>query len=249
MNRQRYCIANWKMNKTHSESIQFVQNLKIKDLYNTQVKIILCPPFTALFSVKEVVDSSIEIGAQNVHNETHGAFTGEVSASMLKDLGCVWVILGHSERRHVFLEEDEFIHKKLLRVLEDGLHPILCIGESLEERESGNTKSVLLNQLKSALRDVNPSDTKNLVIAYEPDWAIGTGKTASPEVILDAHKTVRNILNNLGFNGQQISVLYGGSVTPDNAEELNSIEGVDGFLIGGASLNIESFYEIYKSFR
>ncbi len=248
MTRQQYCIANWKMNKTPSEGAKFVNNFKIKDLYNSQVKIILCPPYPTLISVKEELIGGIELGAQNVHFETKGAFTGEVSTSMLKDLSCVWVILGHSERRHVFLEEDEIIQKKLVRVLKDGLHPILCIGETLTERESGKTETVLESQLNSALDGVD-SETSNLVIAYEPVWAIGTGRTASLDMIADAHKTVRRILSNLGFNGQEISVLYGGSVNPDNAEELNSIDEIDGFLIGGASLKEDSFYQIYRSFK
>lgn len=250
MSRKKYCIANWKMHKTTGEGVAFVESVKSENLNYIPAKLIVCPVYTSLYSVGKAVDgSAIGMGAQNMHFEAKGAFTGEISSDMLLDCGCEWVILGHSERRHVFGETNETIHNKLTKSFLSGLKPILCIGEKLEERESGRTKAVLTDQLKSAFDGISADGIDNLIIAYEPVWAIGTGKTATIEMVAEAHAQVREIMDDLGYNGSEIPILYGGSVKPGNAGELNAVEGVDGFLIGGAALEPGSYLEIYKSFK
>ena len=247
MHRTRYCVANWKMNFTLSDAKSFLSKWQNKDLNNTHIKTIFCPSFTELFTIAEIIDNSgAELGAQNVYYESSGAFTGEVSCSMLKETGCQWVIIGHSERRSILGETDEMIRNKLDQIYSENLYPIVCIGETKAERDDGNTQAVLSRQLSIACENLDRNKTNNLLIAYEPVWAIGTGVTATTDMISEAHQDIRNILNNNGFNGNEISILYGGSVSDENASELSAINDVDGFLIGGASLNVDKFYAIYN---
>jgi triosephosphate isomerase len=239
----KYCIANWKMNFTTQSGVNFVNALTTKSLSNNGTHIILCPSYTSLGSVSQACNGSeIQVGAQNVYYEDKGAFTGEISTEMIAESGCDWVILGHSERRHVLGETDLVISKKFDQALENGLKPILCIGETLAERESGETDSVLKRQLSAVLADIKST---NYIVAYEPVWAIGTGKSATSEMVAETHLAVRNIISELGLNGELIPVLYGGSVSDANAAELSEVPNVDGFLIGGASLDVEKFYNIY----
>tara|TARA_Y100000310_G_scaffold341089_1_gene439086 strand:+ start:22918 stop:23625 length:708 start_codon:yes stop_codon:yes gene_type:complete len=226
--------ANWKMNKDSKEATDFIDEFKplIKDNKND---IVICPPYTALNEVnKAIKNTNIKLGAQNMHFEKEGAFTGEVSASMLKDV-CEYVILGHSERRQIFNETDELINKKVKSALKNKLKPILCIGETLEQRNSNQTMKIVENQLKNCLSGISE---KNVVIAYEPIWAIGTGKTATPEQAEEVHKFIRDLLN------ENIRIIYGGSMKPDNAKELLSKPNINGGLVGGSSLDAKSFAEI-----
>ena len=214
-------------------------------------EIVVCPPFIALRGlsvVKEQDHPNIALGAQNMHWEDEGAFTGEVSPTMLKDLDVEFVILGHSERRHIFLETDDMINKKVHAALKTGLTPILCIGELLEERESGNTGKVIETQLTGGLKDIGSEHIEKLVIAYEPVWAIGTGKTATPETAQETVKSIRDLLANMYTQDQAdtIRILYGGSVKPDNIDTLMAEPDIDGALVGGASLDPQSFARIVK---
>ena len=243
--RKQYCVANWKMNFTISDIKLFMSEWKNKSLNNSQIETIFCPSFTELNTTAELLyNSSSKVGAQNVSYKSKGAFTGEVSCRMLKELGCEWVIVGHSERRSIFGETDDVIQKKLDKIISEGMYPILCIGESKEEREAGNTQEILSHQLSIACKNIDGTDT--FIIAYEPIWAIGTGITATIDMIYETHQDIRNILNDNNFNGENISILYGGSVTDGNASELSAINDVDGFLIGGASLDVDNFYSIYN---
>jgi len=208
----------------------------------------IAPPFTSLERAKEAAGAStLQIGAQNVNPHEKGAFTGEISTDMLKEVGASFVILGHSERRHLFGEGDALIHDKLARAVSVNLRPVLCIGETLDERVGGQTESVLERQLSSALKGLEPAP--NLIIAYEPVWAIGTGKVASPEMAQETHEIVRKILaTHLGEKGAQACpILYGGSVKPENAKNLLSQPDIDGALIGGASLDVASFTKIIEA--
>jgi len=237
----KYCVANWKMNFNSQQGKEFISSLNSKDLNNGQSQIILCPSFTSIFSIVDASkNSTVRIGAQNMHFENSGAFTGEVSANMLNELGVNFVILGHSERRHIFGESDKMIQSKMIQSIENGLIPILCIGEKLSDRESGNTKKVLRSQLEFGLENVSGE----YIIAYEPVWAIGTGKSATSEMVAETHGVIRNILADLSIH-DNVSLLYGGSVSPENASQLSAVQYVDGFLIGGASLDVEKFYNIY----
>ena len=237
----KYCVANWKMNFNGQEGREFVSRLNRKDLNNGQSQIILCPSFTSLFPIVDAcTNSAISVGAQNMHFEDLGAYTGEVSAHMLNETGVKFVILGHSERRHLFGETDEMVHAKMIQSINNKLTPILCIGEKLSERESGDTDQVLRTQLEAGLADV----TGEYILAYEPVWAIGTGKSATSEMVAETHASIRNILADLNVN-ENLSLLYGGSVSPQNASELSAVPDVDGFLIGGASLDVKIFYSIY----
>ena len=247
MHRIKYCVANWKMNLTQSDIKLFIIKWKNKKLNQSHVKTIFCPSYIDVNITADLLhNSSSEIGAQNVFYETKGAFTGEVSCTMLKENGCNWVILGHSERRTLFGETDEIIQKKLNIMISENLYPILCVGESKDERDNGKTQDVLSKQLSILDERYVGYKLENLVIAYEPVWAIGTGVTATANMIANAHKDIRNILSNNGFNGDEASILYGGSVTEKNAPELSIINEVDGFLIGGASLDVDKFYTIYN---
>lgn len=241
------------MNKTVSESVGLASSIyaKLKDKPNLEVEVLVCPVFTALASVSKALEGSgIETGGQDCFYETSGAYTGEVSVDMLADVGCSFVLVGHSERRHVIGgrdggETDEVVNKKLLRALEGNLKVILCVGETEGEREAGDTLKVVERQVTEGLRSVIAEDLEDLVIAYEPVWAIGTGKTATPEIAEEVHSFIRGLLSeHFGDSGDIIRVLYGGSVKPDNIAELMSKPSVDGALVGGASLKAEDFVGI-----
>lgn len=236
--------GNWKMHKTPTEGKSFVEETVNMLLDIEKVTIIFGPPFTALFDVD--VQKPFFLSAQNCHWESQGAYTGEISTEMLVDCNVDYVIIGHSERRHIFNESDDWINKKVHAVLDAEMKPILCIGETLEDRESNLTRSVLKAQLEKGLNGIDSLD--NVVLAYEPVWAIGTGKTASVEQVDDTHKEIRDELNSMYTKeeSQSVPILYGGSVKPGNATELISVNGVDGFLIGGASLTTEPFTEIAR---
>ncbi len=246
--RTKIIAGNWKMNKTLSESITLASGI-VNGLnnINTKAEVIICPPFTSLETVNSLIkNSKVKLGAQNMHFEDHGAFTGEISAAMLKSVGCEFVILGHSERRHIFMEPDEMINKKIKKALGSNLKPVFCIGETLEERESNSTFKVLETQVRNGLANVTGSELLNIIIAYEPVWAIGTGKTATPEQAQEVHQFLRNLISQM-FSEESskiVRILYGGSVKPSNAESLLSKEDIDGALVGGACLQAESFLQI-----
>ncbi|HEX4838843.1 MAG TPA: triose-phosphate isomerase [Rhabdochlamydiaceae bacterium] len=235
--------ANWKMYKTGAEAQEFLTQIQGK--IASSVKVFIAPPFTALpmMASKEIV-----LGAQNMHEAEEGAFTGEISARMLKDAGAKFVILGHSERRRLFHETDALIHQKLKKAISSGLLPLLCIGESLEDRESKKTFDVLSTQLKAALAGVSSSE---IVLAYEPIWAIGTGKTATPEMAQEVHQFCRSFLKKLWGEviAAQTSILYGGSVTPETSPALAKQPDIDGALVGGASLDVAKFIQIIQGFH
>jgi triosephosphate isomerase len=241
--------GNWKMNKTITEAIELANSLK-RNLYEiTNVEIVVCPPFTALSEVAEVIsETNIDLGAQNVYWEEKGAFTGEISLSMLKEIGCKYVILGHSERRKFFNETNQDVNKKLKAELKNSLIPIVCVGETLEEREGNQTFDIVKAQVEECLQGVTLDEPTKLIIAYEPVWAIGTGKNATPAQAQEVHKFIRNLLSDIfGEDASEIiRIQYGGSVNPGNIEELISQSDIDGSLVGGASLDIDSFTEIVK---
>lgn len=244
MARRPFIAGNWKMNKNAKEAVSLAKELK-NNLKNIKGRdVLICPGFTALCCVyEEIKGSDIRLGAQDMHFEDEGAFTGEVSPEMVKDF-CEYVILGHSERRQFFNETDESVNKKIKKALEHGLKPILCIGESLEEREKDETFDIVKNQLKKSLKNIK--EIKEIIIAYEPVWAIGTGKTATPEQAEEVHAFIREWV---GKNydpeaADKLRILYGGSVKPENAKELMEKEDIDGALVGGASLDAESFSKI-----
>jgi triosephosphate isomerase len=249
-NMRRVIIAgNWKMNNTVGESISLVKELKklVKDVEDREI--IVCPPFTSLAAVgAELKGSNIELGAQNMHFEKQGAFTAEVSPLMLKEIDVKYVIIGHSERRHVFNEDDELINKKIKSALENGLKPIFCVGETLKEREGGKTKQIVKEQVNKGLDGIEKKEMKNLVIAYEPVWAIGTGKNATPQQAEEVHLYIRELLKSMFDDkiAEETVILYGGSVKPDNAKELISQDDIDGALVGGASLDAKKFERIVK---
>lgn len=238
-------IANWKMNKTIQEALQYVEQLPPL-LEGVGLPVWLAVPFTALHAVREKIGAAYHVGAQNMNDASSGAFTGEIAAAMIKDAGGDFVLLGHSERRQYFHESDEFINKKVLRALESSLRPVLCIGENYDEREEGSTNAVLERQLTEGLKGVAADRILECMIAYEPIWAIGTGKTATKELVEETHGMIRAVIASLYEEtvGSQISILYGGSVSVASTEALAKTEGVDGFLIGTASLDPESFAKI-----
>ncbi len=243
--------GNWKMNKGVAETREFFEKFLplTKDIDFENREIMIAPPFISLSVASEIVkDSKISLGAQNACWAKKGAFTGEISPVMLKELGVKYVILGHSERRHIFGESNELIAKRVKGVYEEGLIPVLCVGETLEEREKGITFEVVENQLKEGLKEIGNLDGAELVIAYEPVWAIGTGKTATPSQAEEVHSFIRQILGEMyGKNvADVIRILYGGSVKPGNIKELIVQPNIDGVLVGGASLEPESFFEICK---
>lgn len=247
--RKPIIAANWKMNKTIKKAVQFVEDLK-KQLSNyTGVEVVVCPAFTALNKVVEVLEkSNIVIGAQNMYPEPAGAYTGEVSPLMLLDVGCEYVIIGHSERRSLLNETDEIINKKLKCAFTYRLRPILCIGEHLEQRDAGGAEEVVYNQLIKGLADIGKDDIVRMVIAYEPIWAIGTGRTATPEDANAMHKFIRHILSEIYDQkvAAKVRIQYGGSVRPDNIDDIMSQPDIDGALVGGASLDVRSFVRIVK---
>jgi triosephosphate isomerase (TIM) len=250
MIRKKLIAGNWKMNKTASESVQLAQELVAEVGKIVDIDIVICPPFTSLESVGKVVDgSTVKLGAQNMHPETNGAFTGEIAAPMLRAFFATHVILGHSERRQYFAETDAFINKKVLAALKNQLRPILCVGETLAEREAGSTLKVVQTQLEAALEGVSKEQATSVVIAYEPVWAIGTGKVATTEQAQEVHAFIRSLLTKLFGDpiAQKVRILYGGSMKPANAPELLAQKDIDGGLIGGASLESRSFVELVKA--
>ena len=238
MSRNLYCIANFKMNKNRSETVFFLDQLNSLIDIKPKTRLVVCPPFTSLTKSRD----KILIGSQNINSNESGAYTGEISSEMIKNIGAEYVILGHSERREYFKETNQEINKKVAIALKYKLKPILCIGETLVQRKNNEVEKTLKNQLSKSLENVK----SDIIIAYEPVWAIGTGETATAEIIIEAHQIIRKILNDIGFDGQKISILYGGSVNRNNAKELIALDDVDGFLIGGASLDVNHFYDIYK---
>lgn len=248
--RRKFICGNWKMNGTASEAAALVAGIvgSWKEAYRT-IEIAICPPFTALLEVHSLISGRgvhIALGAQNCSHEPNGAFTGEISARMLVEANCTYVILGHSERRTIFGESDDMINRKLLAALSAGLKPIFCVGETLEERELNQTYEVLLRQIKEGLRGVKAIEMKNVTIAYEPVWAIGTGRTATPEIAQNAHSFIRMEVAKLYSDdiAGNISIQYGGSMKPGNARELLTQPDIDGGLIGGASLDAKQFLAI-----
>lgn len=245
--RRPVIAANWKMHKTTEETREFITQFVplVEDVQD--VEIVIAPPFTSLaVAAKFLKGSNIKLAAQNLFWEEKGAFTGEISAVMLKDVDCEYVIVGHSERRQYFGETDETVNKRIKAAHDAGLNVIMCVGETLEERESGKTFDVLKTQLVGGLKDIQAHDM--LVIAYEPVWAIGTGKTATPEQAQEAHQFIREQLAGIygAQEAQKIRILYGGSVKPENVASLMAQQDVDGGLVGGASLKPESFAKIVK---
>lgn len=249
--RKKVVAGNWKMYKDKSESIELISGLKEKlSKFNSNVEVIVCPPFTSIETAKELLkDSVIHLGAQNMHFEIEGAFTGEISAKMLKSFGVEYVILGHSERRAIFEEDDKMINKKVLKALSAGLKPIFCIGETLEERENNKTFDVVTRQLIEGLSNISHQHFNEIIVAYEPVWAIGTGKTATPSQAEEVHKYLRQLMEKkIGSSiAESMQIVYGGSVKPDNAKELFSQPNIDGGLIGGACLKADSFYDVINS--
>lgn len=243
--RKPFISANWKMNKTVDETEEFINSFipMVKDI--TDVDVLIAPPFTSLQAASRILKTTnIKLGAQNIFYEEKGAFTGEISPAMLLSAGCSCVIIGHSERRQYFMETDEIVNKKIKTARKNGLEVILCIGESLKEREENKTFEVLNGQLTGSLKDIS---LEGITIAYEPIWAIGTGKTATKEQANEAHEYIRKWLVKNKEGADKLRILYGGSVTPDNTEALMSEPEVDGALVGGASLKPDSFAQIVKN--
>jgi triosephosphate isomerase len=249
MGRLPFMAGNWKMNKTVGEALDLVRELKASLSGVQGVEVAVAPPYTALYAIhKELVGSSIHLAAQNLYWEEKGAFTGEVSPLMLKEVGCHYVIIGHSERRQFFGETDETVNRRIKAALAQSLKVIFCIGETLKEREEGKTFSVIERQVDGGLRGLGEREMKNMVIAYEPVWAIGTGKTATPEQAEEVHRFIRGRLEKLYSRGvsEEIRIQYGGSVTPENVQGLMNQPNIDGALVGGASLKAESFSKIVR---
>jgi triosephosphate isomerase (TIM) len=252
MDKQRKLIiaGNWKMNRTVAEALDLVADLK-RELANIkELDIVVCPPFTALSAVsKAILDSNIRLGAQNMSENNYGAYTGEIAAGMLKEFSVRYVILGHSERRQYQKETDDLIAKKGLAALRASLKPIICVGETLADREEGKTEKVLETQVRGSLAGFAKGQMDETIIAYEPVWAIGTGKTATSNQAQEAHAFIRHLLGKLFDDtvARRVRIQYGGSVKPANARELMSLPDVDGALVGGASLEPRSFAEIVKN--
>jgi triosephosphate isomerase len=249
--RRKVIAGNWKMYKNVDESAMLINELKdrLKDLSDT-VEVILCPPFTSLGIAGQLLRASrLKLGAQNMHFQDDGAYTGEISGRMLKFIGCDYVILGHSERRTYFGESDEIINRKVKKALASDLKPIVCVGETLDERERGLTEVVVTKQVRAVLDGIALEDLRRLVIAYEPVWAIGTGKNATPQQANDVHKLIRGLVSKIYSHsaGDGLIIQYGGSVKPENAVDLLSQPDIDGALVGGASLQAKSFAEIVQA--
>ena len=248
--RKKIVAANWKMNMTQAEAASFVTTLQRELGDANEVEVVIVPPFTAIAKVAEALGApeNIKLGAQNMHWEKNGAFTGEISAAMLRDLFVRYVVLGHSERRQLFGETDEIVNRKVRAAHDASLRPIVCIGETLEQREAGDVEKVLSTQLRGSLAGFNAKELNETVVAYEPVWAIGTGKTASAEQAQEAHAFIRRTLTEISdeATATKVRMQYGGSVKPDNARTLMSQPDIDGALVGGASLDPRSFAEIIK---
>jgi triosephosphate isomerase len=247
--RRPIIAANWKMHKNVSEAIAFARKLKAKTADVRDIDIVVCPPYTALESVGAVFrESNIYLGSQNMHWAEKGAFTGEIAAPMLRDLNVEYVILGHSERRQYFNETDDIVLKKLERAIDSKLLPILCVGETLEEREKGHTFDKVAVQLKHVFTNIPIEDFLKVTVAYEPIWAIGTGHTATPEQAEEVHRFIRDTVHRMfGEEGSEsVRIQYGGSVKPENIRDLMAQPDIDGALVGGASLDPESFARLVK---
>ena len=244
--RRKVIAGNWKMNMLPNEAIEYIQNFEPL-VKNSKAEVILCVPYTDLFyCIMNAQGTNIKIGAHNMHFEEKGAFTGEVSGKMLKAIGVEYVIIGHSERRQLFNETDESVNKKIKSAFENGLKPIVCVGETLEQREAGKTEEIITNQTRLALEGLSEEQAQNTIIAYEPIWAIGTGKTATSE---DANNSIKSIRNEVSkMYGEQVAseiiIQYGGSVKSTNAKELFTTSDIDGGLVGGASLKPDEFSKI-----
>lgn len=250
--RQTIIAGNWKMNKTPSQAVAFIQELKPLVANVTHCEVVVCPPSICLPAVAEACKgSNIGVGAQNVHWEANGAFTGEIAADMLLDIGVKYVIIGHSERRQYFGETDETVNKRTKAALAAGLIPLTCIGEVLEEREGNQTEAVLERQIRLGFAGISADDMKKVVVAYEPVWAIGTGKTATPEMAEETHKFIRKVLSDLfgAAAADVVRIQYGGSMKAENAKELVAQPDIDGGLIGGASLKAISFKDLIENAR
>lgn len=246
--RKKIIAGNWKMNKAITDAQELAAGVKLELAECREVDVVLCPPFTALKAVGDMIDNtSIKLGAQNMHGEPDGAFTGEISAGMLRDLYCHYVILGHSERRAYFGETDSIVNHKVTAALAANLRPIVCVGETLEEREADRTADVLKTQIESGLSGLG-DELKQVIVAYEPIWAIGTGRTATPEMAQEAHAFIRRVITGLSDaeTAEAVRIQYGGSMKPANAKELLAQPDIDGGLIGGAALEARSFIEIVR---
>ena len=249
--RKTIIAGNWKMFKKLSEANELVVGLKqeLDNITPAQIDIVICPAYTVLSEAAKLIrDSNLKLGGQDVHWEDQGAFTGEVSPLMLKDIGCSYVIIGHSERRQYFHETNESVNKKAKAVLRHGLTPIICVGETLKQREEDKTFTVIDDHINNGLKDISPSEISKAVIAYEPVWAIGTGKTATPQIAQEVQGYIRDLLVRLYGKdiAGDIRIQYGGSVKPDNISDLMKQPDIDGALVGGASLKIDSFSQIVK---
>ena len=246
---KKVIAGNWKMNKLPDEAMQFITALEPM-VENTKAEVIICPPYIDLFySLLTAQKTKIKIGAQNMHWKNNGAYTGEVAPNMLKSINVEYVIIGHSERRQYYNETDEDVAKKVKSAIIEGLKPIICVGETLEQREAGNAENVITSQTQAALSLLDIKEIENAIIAYEPIWAIGTGKTATPEDANNSIKCIRSKISEIYGNeiAQKVIIQYGGSVKPDNAKELFNMSDIDGALVGGASLNVEDFVAIINS--
>jgi triosephosphate isomerase len=245
--RKPILAANWKMHKTIAESVAFAQAFRPL-VAKAAVEVVVAPPFTALAAVaRELAGSNVKLAAQNVHPEKQGAFTGEIAPGMLAEIGCAYAIVGHSERRALFGESSEFVARKAAALLANGLLPIVCIGETLDEREAGRTFAVLEAQLEGSLATIPAERAAEVVLAYEPVWAIGTGKTATPQIAQEAHGMIRGWLGKrFGDAAGKMRIQYGGSVKPENTAELMAQPDIDGALVGGASLDPASFARIVQ---
>jgi triosephosphate isomerase len=244
MQRKKFIAGNWKMNTTLDEAVKLAQDIVAKLGTTTDVDIAICPPFISLDAVSKVIKgSNIKLGAQDVHWDHSGAFTGKICCGMLKSVGVEYVIIGHSEQRSYFNETNETVNKKVKAALHSGLKPIICVGETLDERKSGAMNSVIEGHVKGAFKDISKEDALKCTIAYEPVWAIGTGVVATPQQANEAHIFIRTILTSIydAAAAQAVRIQYGGSMKPDNARELLSLSDVDGGLIGGAALKADSF--------
>jgi len=252
--RKKIVAANWKMNMTQAESARFVESMLLDLGEIIDVEVVIVPPFTAIAKVMEALgkaQNNIKVGAQNMYWEKSGAFTGEISAALLRDLFVHYVVLGHSERRTLFGENDEIVNRKVRAALDATLRPIVCIGETLEQRDKGNVEKILSIQLRGSLKDLGEKELQETVIAYEPVWAIGTGRNATPDQAQEAHAFIRHILREMANDAtaERVRIQYGGSVKPENARELMSQPDIDGALVGGASLDPRSFVQIVKAAR
>jgi len=251
--RKKIIAANWKMNMTQGESAQFVEAFLREVGEINDIEVVIIPPFTAIPKVSEALGRAhnIKLGAQNMYWEKSGAFTGEISAPLLRDLFVHYVVLGHSERRTLFGETDEMVNRKVHAAHEGKLRPIVCVGETLDQRDKGDVEKILSTQLRGSLAGLRPKQLQESVIAYEPVWAIGTGRNATPQQAQEAHAFIRRTLSEMADDGtaERVRIQYGGSVKPENARELMSQEDIDGALVGGASLDPRSFAEIVKAAR